>query len=71
VEWHDGFRLDLATVRAHPDYRGAHIVAVAEEVAVDERLDPAVIGLAVAADGHDPQDLKKVWHHLARVGRPA
>ncbi|GAA2166083.1 DUF3626 domain-containing protein [Pedococcus bigeumensis] len=71
VEWHDGFRLDLATVRAHPDYRGAHIVAVAEEVAVDERLDPAVIGVAVAAGGHDPQDLKKVWHHLARFGRPA
>jgi hypothetical protein len=70
VEWHDGFRLDLATVRAHPDYRGAHIVDVAAQVAVEEHLDPAVIGAAVAAGGHDPQDLKRVWHHLARFGRP-
>ena len=53
VEWHDGFRLDLATVRAHPDYRGAHIVDVAEEIAVDGHLDPAVIGAAVATGRHD------------------
>jgi hypothetical protein len=71
VEWHEGFRVDLTTVRAHPGYRGAHIVAVADQVAVDGRLDAAVIGAAVAAGGHDPQDLKKVWHHLARFGRPA
>lgn len=70
LEWHDGFRLDLATVRANPGYRGAHIVAVAEQVAVDGYLDPAVIGAAVAAGRHDPQDLKKVWHHLARFGCP-
>ena len=70
LEWHDGFRLDLATVRAHPGYRGAHIVAVAEQIAVDGYLDPAVIGAAVAAGRHDPQDLKKVWHHLARFGCP-
>ena len=71
VEWHQGFRLDLATVRANPDYRGVHIVDVAEQVAVDGLLDPAVIGAAVARGEHDPQDLKKVWHHLARFGSPA
>ena len=71
VEWHDGFQVDLATVRAHPDYRGAHIVDVAEQVADGEHLDPAVIGTAVASGRHDPQDLKRVWHHLARFGRPA
>ena len=71
VEWHDGFHVDLPTVRAHPDYRGTQIVGVAAEVAVDGQLDPAVIGAAVAARGHDPQDLKKVWHYLARFGRPA
>jgi len=58
-------------VQANPDYRGTHIVDVAVQVAVEERLDPSVIGAALAAGGHDPQDLKKVWHHLARFGRPA
>lgn len=74
VEWHDGFRLDLTTVRDHPGYRGPHIVEVAAEVAGAfgvEQLDPAVIGAAVAAGRWDPQDLKKVWHHVARFGRPA
>jgi hypothetical protein len=70
VEWHDGFRLDLDTVRSHPDYRGPEIVEVAEQVAVDGRLDPVVIGHAVAAGRHDPQDLKRVWHHVARFGAP-
>ncbi|SDP58175.1 Protein of unknown function [Pedococcus dokdonensis] len=72
VEWHDGFRLDLATVRSHPDYRGPHIVEVADEVAAQlgiHQLDPAVIGAAVATGRWDPQDLKKVWHHLARFGQ--
>ena len=71
VEWHDGFGVDLDTVRAHPDYRGAHIVDLAAAIAVDDRLDPAVIGAAVASGRQDPQDLKRVWHYLARFGRPA
>ena len=70
VEWHDGFRLELATVRAHPDDRGPPLGDVAAEVAVDGPLDAALVGAAVAAGRHDPQDLKKVWHHLARFGRP-
>ena len=70
VEWHDGFRVDLDTIRAHPDYRGAHIVDLAEAIAVD-RLDPAILGVAVASGRHDPQELKRVWHYLARFGRRA
>lgn len=70
VEWHGGFRLDLATVRANPEYRGAHIVDVAAQVAADGHLDPAVIGAAVATGRQDPQDVKKVWHYLARFGGP-
>jgi len=70
VEWHRGFRVDLDTVGRHPDYRGPHIVALAQEVAVDGWLDPAVVGAAAATRAHDPQDLKKVWHHLARFGAP-
>ena len=55
---------------APPDYRGAHVVDVAVEIAVGDHLDPGVIGAAVATGRHDPQDLKQVWHHLARFGRP-
>ncbi|MEP6855262.1 MAG: DUF3626 domain-containing protein [Pedococcus sp.] len=70
IEWHEGFRLRLDTVRAHPDYRGAHVVALAEAVAVDGWLDPSVIGRSAAAGGHDPRTLKQVWHHVARFGAP-
>ncbi len=75
VEWHEGFRVTIDTVHAHPDYRGVHIVALAEQVATtfgeDDHLDPAVIGAAVATGVHDPQELKRVWHYLARFGNPA
>ena len=62
--------MGLDTVRAHPDYRGPHVVDLAVTIAVHGRLDPAVIGAAVAAEQHDPQDLKRVWHYLARFGQP-
>ena len=71
VEWHGGFRVDLDTVRAHPGYRGPHVVALAEEIAVDGWLDPRVVGAALATGRYDPQDLKRVWHHVARFGGPA
>ena len=70
VEWHAGFEVDLAVVRAHPEYRGAEVVALAEEVVRGGRLDPAVIGDAAVSGQHDPQLLKRVWHYLARFGSP-
>ncbi|GAB3074485.1 DUF3626 domain-containing protein [Pedococcus soli] len=70
VEWHDGFRLGLDVVRAHPEYRGEHVVALAERVAVEGWLTPDVIGHAAATERHDRQALKQVWHHLARFGAP-
>lgn len=57
--------------RRHPDFRGARVVRVGEAVAEDGWLDARVIGAAHRTTGHDPQDLKKVWHHVARFGRPA
>ncbi|MBL0885990.1 DUF3626 domain-containing protein [Myceligenerans indicum] len=72
VEWHDGFRLHVDDLAARPGYRGARIVAVAREVAAghapDGWLDGRVVGDAVRTGLHDPQDLKKVWHHVARWG---
>nr|WP_323096301.1 DUF3626 domain-containing protein [Intrasporangium sp. YIM S08009] len=68
VEWHVGYRLPVEVLRAHPDYRGPDVVALGERVAVDGVLTPRVVGEAAATGEHDPQTLKRVWHHLARFG---
>ena len=69
VEWHSGYRLDVATLRAHADYRGPEIVALGESLAVDGVVTPQLIGAASRAGRHDEQALKRVWHHVARFGR--
>jgi hypothetical protein len=71
VEWHAGFLLAVDELRRHPDYRGPEFVALGEQIAVDGRLDPRVIGEAARTGRHDEQSLKRVWHCLARFGAPA
>lgn len=68
VEWHPGFRVHLDVVAAHPDFRGHAAVRLAETVAVGGWLDPAVLGVARRQGRHDPQELKMVWHYVARFG---
>lgn len=68
LEWHQGYRLSIERLRPYADYRGPGIVRLAERVAVGGVLDPRVIGDAARGGQHDPQDLKKVWHCLARFG---
>ncbi|WP_129286535.1 DUF3626 domain-containing protein [Streptomyces sp. GZWMJZ-114] len=70
VEWHPGFAVEAELLCAYSEFRGPEIVALALEVAEDGRLDPRVIGDAVRAGRAHPQDLKKVWHCLARYGSP-
>ena len=70
VEWHHGFRLSVEELGRHPDYRGPEVVALGAEIAVDGHLDARVVGAAVRTGRHDPQALKRVWHHVARFGRP-
>lgn len=69
VEWHPGFRVDVADLP--DDYRGPEHVVLARELARarDGELVPATIGDAARAGAHDPQALKRVWHLLARFGR--
>jgi len=43
-------------------------MGVGQDVALDGHLDARVIGHAVRVGQHDPQDLKKVRHHVARFG---
>jgi hypothetical protein len=68
IEWHPGFRLSTGALRRYPEYRGEQYIKLGLELAVDGYLDPACIGAAVAIGEHSPQDLKKVWHYLARYG---
>jgi hypothetical protein len=65
-QWHPGFRISVAQLRAHPSYRGARCVALGEQIAVGGRLDPRIIGEAANTGRYDPQELKRVWHYVAR-----
>lgn len=70
IEWHPGFRVSVATLRRHPEYRGAEFVELGARLAEAGELDPGRIGDAARHGGHDPQAVKKVWHYLARFGAP-
>lgn len=60
LEWHEGRRLSVAELRRHPDFRGPRIVEIGSEIAEHGWLDARILGVAVAAGSHDPQELKKV-----------
>ncbi|WP_245886550.1 DUF3626 domain-containing protein [Kineococcus xinjiangensis] len=70
VQWHPGFRARVAEVAAHPEYRGADVVAAAARVARGGVLDARIIGEAVRSGRFDAQVLKRVWHCTARFGSP-
>ncbi|MFF5176242.1 DUF3626 domain-containing protein [Micromonospora sp. NPDC000089] len=71
VEWHPGFRLSVAELGRHPDYRGQKYVDLGTEIAVDGLLTPRSIGDAARTARYADQDLKRVWHCLARFGAPS
>ncbi|PMR76470.1 DUF3626 domain-containing protein [Billgrantia endophytica] len=66
--WHHGFKLAVSVIERNKAYRGPQYARIAQTIAVDGEVDPALIGHAVNEQLHDPQDLKKVWHYLARFG---
>ncbi|MBP2580211.1 hypothetical protein J3A78_000689 [Streptomyces sp. PvR006] len=70
VEWHGGFRLSVDELRRHPWFRGREYVELGARIAVDGRLDPRIVQEAAGSGRYDPQDVKKVWHCLARFGAP-
>jgi hypothetical protein len=70
LEWHGGFRLTVAELRQHPDYRGPEFVELGERIAQAGVLDARIVGDAVRSGADDPQALKKVWHYLAHFGAP-
>ncbi|MEV5974068.1 DUF3626 domain-containing protein [Streptomyces sp. NPDC051921] len=70
VEWHGGFRLSVGELRRHPEYRGPEYVELGAEIAVDGWLDPRTVQEAAESGRYDRQDVKRVWHLLARFGAP-
>ncbi|MFE0650476.1 DUF3626 domain-containing protein [Streptomyces sp. NPDC059534] len=70
VEWHGGFRLSVGELRRHPEFRGPEYVELGARMAVDGFLDPRIVQEAAGSGRYDPQDVKKVWHCLARFGAP-
>ena len=52
----------------YPTYRGPEYVALGRSLAVEGCLTPDVLEAAVRTERHHPQDVKKVWHYLARFG---
>ncbi|WP_031485547.1 DUF3626 domain-containing protein, partial [Streptomyces bicolor] len=70
VEWHPGYRLSVPELRRHADYRGQEYADLGARIADGDRIDPRVIGDAARSGRHELQDLKMVWHTLARFGAP-
>ncbi|MEU6348529.1 DUF3626 domain-containing protein [Streptomyces sp. NPDC047072] len=70
VEWHPGYRLTVADLHRHADYRGQEYADLGESIAEDGTVDPRIIGDAARTGRYVLQDLKMVWHTLARFGAP-
>ncbi|WP_395812551.1 DUF3626 domain-containing protein [Archangium minus] len=68
VEWHSGFRLSAASLRAHPEYRGQVYVELGLSLMRNGYLTPNELGEAARSGQYDEQALKRVWHYLARFG---
>ncbi|MFF7133427.1 MULTISPECIES: DUF3626 domain-containing protein [unclassified Streptomyces] len=70
VEWHPGYRITVAELRRHADYRGPEYADLGASIAEDGLVDPRVIGDAARTGRYELQALKMVWHTLARFGAP-
>ncbi|KZX70034.1 hypothetical protein A3712_09765 [Vibrio sp. HI00D65] len=68
IKWHNGFELSIKEMSRYPDYRGQSFIELAKKLAVNGKINARILGLAVTQQGYDQQDVKKVWHYLARFG---
>lgn len=71
IEWHDGFQLSIDEMAKYPDYRGKEFIRLGKEISENGILTPYILGLAAATGKYEQQDLKRVWHYLARFGQVA
>lgn len=68
IKWHNGYELSIEEMSRYPDYRGQQFIDLAKELAQNGKINVRILGLAVTEQGYDEQDVKKVWHYLARYG---
>ena len=68
IHWHAGYELSIEVMSRYPDYRGQKYIKLAHDIAVNGAIDAKLLGVAVTEQGYDEQDIKKVWHYLARYG---
>ncbi|MBN0042690.1 DUF3626 domain-containing protein [Streptomyces actuosus] len=71
LAWHPGYRITVAGLYRHADFRGRESADLGARIARDGVVDPRVIGDAARTGRFALQDLKMVWHTLARFGAPA
>ena len=70
LTWHPGYRLTVTALRRHADYRGPEYADLGARIADRGLITPRAIGDAARSGRYDLQDLKMVWHTLARFGAP-
>ncbi|MFJ9817628.1 DUF3626 domain-containing protein [Streptomyces sp. NPDC101151] len=70
LAWHPGYRLTVEELRRHADYRGPEYADLGARIAERGIVTPRVIGDAARTGRYHLQDLKMVWHTLARFGAP-
>ncbi|SHE59811.1 Protein of unknown function [Litoreibacter ascidiaceicola] len=70
VEWHPGFSMPESKLAYCGAYRGERIAELAASLFDGPNLTPACIAKARKSRLADLQDLKRVWHCVARFGSP-
>ncbi|MBV2357274.1 DUF3626 domain-containing protein [Streptomyces sp. J2-1] len=70
LAWHPGYRITVAELRRRSDFRGPRYAELGARIADRGLVTPRVIGDAARTGRYGLQDLKMVWHTLARFGAP-
>ncbi|WP_108650834.1 DUF3626 domain-containing protein [Dongshaea marina] len=68
IKWHRGYELSIQEMSLYPDYRGQQYIELAKGLSQNDKINAKLLGLAVTEQGHNEQDIKKIWHYLARFG---
>ncbi|MBW3698454.1 DUF3626 domain-containing protein [Vibrio sp. T187] len=68
IKWHNGYELSIERMSRYPDYRGQRFIDLAKQLSSNGKINAKLLGLAVTEQGYDEQDIKKIWHYLARFG---
>ena len=71
IEWTAGRVLSVAELLRHPDFRGPEPLIIGPAIADHDQLTARAIGVAARSGRDDPQVIKKLWHLVARFGRPS